>query len=229
MAIPLYLAMTASEFSQCQDFPAYTAWMDCQFSPNGSGLSSLPSQLPKGALLILNDRTPVQGHDPKQIRQTLAETVSSLNCCAVLLDMQRPDCCETRKIIQELLALPCPVCVSDIYAKSLECPVFLPPVPLTCTPDAYFSPWKGREIWLDVAVQSSVYTVTERGCQNFNCEATGDYPFTDEHLYCHYRLELEKDSAKFYIQRTKADIANLLEHSSVYGVRAAVGLWQELI
>lgn len=228
MAIPLYLSMTAAEFWGCRNLPTHTAWMACHFSPYGTGLTNLPTHLPKEALLILNDRTPVHGHDPKQIRQILADAVAALGCRAVLLDLQRAGSWETAAIVKEALSLPCPVCVSDIYARELDCPVFLPPVPLTCYPEEYLSPWQGREIWLEAATQSAAYTVTKTGCADSPCPAAGDFPFRDERLQCHYRTELKEDSVRFSIQRTKNDLTALLEQCAAFGVTTGVGLWQEL-
>ena len=229
MGIPLYLAMTAAEFAHCTEVPAHCAWMACHFSPYGTSLTNLPNRLPKGNMLILNDRTPVHGHDPKQIRQMLGDTVAGLGCSAVLLDMQRPNCPETQDIIREALTLPCPVCVSDIYAKELDCPVFLPPLPLTQTPDNYFSPWVGREIWLDVARECVELTVTAEGCRSCYSNPSGDFPFREENLCCHYRAELQENCIRFYLRRTKEDLHDLLEQSAAYGVTKGVGLWQELI
>lgn len=228
MGIPLYLSMTSSEFAHCGEFPAHAAWMACHFSSYGTGLTNLPTRLPKGTMLILNDRTPVHGHDPKQIRKMLADTVAALGCCAILLDMQQPNSPETQAIIRDVLTLPCPVCVSDIYAKDFDCPVFLPPVPLTHTPDTYFAPWKGREIWLDVTMESAVFTVTENGCHSCLCEPVVDFPFRDENLCCHYRAELQNDCVRFYLRRTKEDLYDLLAKSAAYGVTTGIGLWQEL-
>ena len=228
MEIPLYLSMTAAEFSSCMEFPIHTAWMACHFSPYGTGLTNLPARLPKGSLLILNDRTPVHRHDPIHIRQMLADTVSSFGCSAILLDMQRRDSPETKTIVQNVLTLPYPVCVSDVYAKELDCPVFLPPVPLTQTPEAYFSPWKGREIWLDVTMESAEFTITANGSKCCPYKSVGEFPFREERLCCHYRAELQNDCARFYLHRTKEDIYDLLSQSAAYGVTTGVGLWQEL-
>jgi len=228
MAIPLYLSMTAAEFAHCEAFPTHTAWMACHFSAYGTGLTNLPQHLPKGALLILNDRTPVHGHDPKQIRQALADTVAAFGCQGVLLDLQQENQPQTKAIITEILTLPCRVCVSDKYAKDLDCPVFLPPVPLTTSAEEHLTTWKGREIWLDVAAESAVFTVTGKGCHTYACPATGEYPFREDRLYCHYRIEPQKDAVRFYLRRTKEDLANLLAQSAAFGVTTGVGLWQEL-
>ena len=77
MAIPLYLAMTAREFRICKTVPANMAWMACHFSPYGTGLSNLPTSLPPGSMIILNDRTPICGHDPELIAAQLKELLKS--------------------------------------------------------------------------------------------------------------------------------------------------------
>ncbi len=229
MEIPLYLSMTAAEFAQCRKLPAHTAWMACHFSPYSTGLTNIPAYLPKGSLLILNDRTPIHKHDPIQIRQILEEIVSSFDCCAVLLDLQRGNSPEAKEIIKQLLTLPCPVCISDIYAKELNCPVFLPPVPLTLSPEEYLKPWKGREIWLDTALEGAVFTLNKHGCQIAQQSFDHELPFREDQLFCHYRTEAHSEIVQFYLQRTKQDIQDLLQHSAAFGVTTGVGLWQELI
>ena len=229
MEIPLYLSMTAAEFAQCRKLPAHTAWMACHFSPYSTGLTNIPAYLPKGSLLILNDRTPIHKHDPMQIRLILEEIVSSFDCCAVLLDLQRGNSSEAKEIIKQLLTLPCPVCISDVYAEELNCPVFLPPVPLTLSPEEYLKPWKGREIWLDAATECAVFTVNNKGCQPQSCKPTDIFPHRDKQLYCHYRTELQENAVQFYLYRTKEDITDLLAHCAAFGVTTGVGLWQELI
>ena len=228
MEIPLYLSMTATEFAHCRKFPAHTAWMACHFSPYGTGLTNLPAHLPKKSLIIVNDRTPIHRHDPMQIRQALEEIISNLDCSGVLLDFQRSDSSEAIEIINTLLALPCPVCVSDIYAKELDCPVFLPPIPITATPEEYLAPWKDREIWLDAAPEDTVFTVNKTGCQRYPCNTTDNFPFHDEQLCCHYRIEPLEGAVRFHLRRTKEDVAELLTHCTAFGVTTGVGLWQEL-
>ena len=228
MAIPLYLAKTAAEFALSAKQPDHLAWMACHFSPYGTGLTNLPASLPENALLILNDRTPVHGHDPKRIKEIIDELITQNNCCGVLLDFQKPDCSETAKIIQELLTLHWSVCVSDLYAKELDCPVFLPPVPLLVPVEEHIAPWRGREIWLEAAAESASFTVTGAGCTHSQYQTEGSHPFYDEQLHCHYRVELLDDSVRFCLNRSKADIAKLLEEADSLGVTRAVGLWQEL-
>ena len=141
MAIPMYLAQTPWEFAQNSHKNVNLAWMSCRFSPSHTGLSHIPQQLPENTLLILDDMTPPQNHDADLIRSTLSEIVEKFRCIGILLDFQRPDHPESLQIIERLLTIPCPVIVSDIYAKCLDAPVFLPPIPPFITPEDYCKPW----------------------------------------------------------------------------------------
>lgn len=230
MASPLYLAMTAAEFQSAAQLPPKLAWMACHFSPYGTGLSNLPGKLPPGSMLIVNDRTPICGHDPKQIAKQLADAVNALRASSVLLDFQRPDCSETAELAKVLVSgLPCPVGVSEMYARGLDCPVFLPPVPADCFVGEYFLPWQGREIWLETAPAGQVITVTEKGAAaaSLPCAALPETGFRDETLLCHYKVEAE-DSAKFTLWRTREDLEDLMRAAQDYHVTQFVGLFQEL-
>ena len=100
MALPLYLAMTAAEIRENPFLPGNTAYMACHFSPYGTGLSNLPRDLPPESLLILNDRTPIRGHDPQQIRDQLAQAMAQFQCLGLLLDFQRAGNDETRALVE---------------------------------------------------------------------------------------------------------------------------------
>lgn len=228
MEIPIYLAMTAAEFTHCDTLPNHCAWMACHFSPYGTGLSNLPTSLPEGSMIILNDRMPICGHDPQRIEEQLHILLDKLSPCGILLDFQRPDSEETRTLSKILVdALPCPVCVSELYARELSCPVFLPPAKLTCSLKDHLAAWTGREIWLEAALDSLSLRITERGCTIDPCIAQ-EMPHRDPSLHCHYRLDLAEDSARFSLERTKEDLDSLLDEATAYGVTHAVGLWQEL-
>lgn len=229
MAIPLYLAMTAAEFRRNTALPKYPAWLSCLFSPYSTGLSNIPAQLPTGSLLILSDRTPICGHDPELVKAQLEETVNKLRCCGVLLDLQRPECNEAVEIVQEVSGLPCPVAVSQMYAQNVDRPVFLPPVPCDICLEEYLAPWQGRKIWLEMAMDGQIITVTENGTTavtlpSYEHNASA---FRDEALHCHYDIQTG-DTLRFILRRTKEDISALLEESEKFGVELAVGLYQEL-
>ena len=227
MAIARYLAMTAEEFASAQALPGRVAWMACHFSPYSASLSNLPEKLPANSLLILNDSTPPSHQNPEFVAKTLETIQKEWDCCAILLDFQRPGCQETRKITEELVTLDFPVCVSECYARDLECPVFLPPLPLTVPLFDYIRPWKGREIWLDAALSCEQITVTDQGSSVKPTEFI-QCPFSDQELHCHYRIEKKDDSFIFTLQRTKDDLNDLLAEADNMGITAAVGLYQEL-
>lgn len=225
----LYLAMTAAEFRNCRELPTKIAWMACHFSPYGTALSNLPRTLPEGSLLILNDRTPIHGHDPALICKLLTETVARLRCDAVLLDFQRPGCQEAAAVAKRLMELPCPVAVSEFYASDLPCPVFLPPVPLLTPLDAYLRPYEGRNIWLDTAPEGLSAVVTENGCTFSPVHGTdaADLPHYDNELLLHYRIDVTGSTAAFTLKRTRDDLTALLKKARSHGVTHAVGLYQE--
>lgn len=231
MEIERYLAMTAAELQQISALPPKTAWMACHFSPYSTGLSNLPEALPEGSLLILNDRTPWWGHDAALIAAQLEERITALSCRGLLLDFQRADCPEVNELAFFLSrCLPCPVGVSEGYADAVPGPVFLPPAPLQIPLEQYLSPWKGREIWLELALSCEEVNLTGSGA------STTPLPYwalpagghRDEALHCHYTIQTHEDCARFTLYRTQEDLDALLAQAQTFGVTTAVGLWQEL-
>lgn len=230
MAIARYLAMTAAEIRENPTITSKIAWMACHFSPYATGLSNRPKALPPGSVLILNDRTPICRHDAETVANQLFSCAALLQCSAVLLDFQRPQIEETEMLVSQLLkSPPCPVCVSHFYGQNTACPVFLPPVPHHIPLSEHLAPWAGREIWLELAQDAEVITVTREGA------AISYLPFSDESgavhqdesLHCHYSICLSSDSARFSLWRTPEDVEALLQEAERCGVAAAVGLWQE--
>ena len=231
MALPLYLALTAGEFQNCSPLPEHTAWMACHYSPYGLGLSNCPKELPSDAMLILNDRTPPQGHDPDIILHQLQDLEAAIHYKYILLDFQRPDSSENAAVAKALTsAFFCPVGVSELYAQELECPVFLPPVPPHMPLRGHLAPWQGREIWLEAALVGETATVTERGSifSSLSPPPPADTPLTDPALHCHYQIETGNDHIDFKLWRTREDLDRLLEEGEKHGITAAIGLWQEL-
>lgn len=228
MGIPHYLAMTAAEFSACMA-QKDSAWMACHFSPCHSGLSNLPTELPPGSLLILDDSTPMESHDPETAKRQLEECVEEFQCAGVLLDFQRPGCDGARELAACLTeALPCPVAVSHLYAGELPCPVFLPPCPLHSSLESHLAPWAGRSAWLETALDIQIMTLTKDGCRICSGEENPEKGFEDEKLHCHYKADILEDSVRFTLWRTREDLEDLLEEAEKLGVTCAVGLWQEL-
>ena len=229
MKIPVYLAMTAAEFRACGQKPAHPAWLSCLFSPYGRGLSNIPKELPPDSLLILSDRTPVRGHDPELIFQTLSKVIPELSCNGLLLDFERPGNPVAMEIAKALTALPCPVAVSASYAKELDCPVFVPFLPPSEPLEHRIAPWQGRDIWLEVSSQAQSITVTAAGAHTQDCVAPSQLPHYDTDLYCHYAIDIQNDAATFTMRRTQEDIQALLNAGNALGVTRGVGLYQELM
>lgn len=227
MAIRTYLAMTASEFAKADPLPPHVAWMACHFSPYGTGLSNLPFCLPPDSLLILNDRIPIQGHDPERIGIQLKNTAAALGCSGILLDFQRPNCQETQILADHLVrTLPCPVCVSDLYAKDLDCPVFLPPCSHHVHLENHIEPWKDRDIWLDLARNAEMVTVTSCGSSTIPLPL-GELPEGSHEaptLHAHYFKECVGDSIHFTLWRTQEDLQALCQQAETLGIRNTVML-----
>ena len=231
MAIAPILAMTAGEIRNISAFPGKIAWMACHFSPYGLGLSNLPKSLPSGSVLMVDDVTPPHGHDPVYVGELLSGCVKKRKCKGVLLDFQRIGCEETRAIAEYLVeVLPCPTVVSEGYARDLDCPIFLPPVPPSVPIEEHLAPWKDREIWLELGLDGEILKLTEAGCETTplthpDLDAQG---FVEEKLCCHYQIATNEKSARFTLWRTKQDISKLVDEAIHFGVTTTIGLYQEL-
>lgn len=231
MAVCQHLAMTAAEIYGAVQLPGQLAYMACHFSAYGTGLSNIPSQLPKDSLLILNDRMPICGHDHALIVQQLEQLVQTLQCCGVLLDFQRPEYPELTTLAKTIAdALPCPVAVSSLYAQDLFCPVFLPPVPLHKPLATYIAPWHDRVIWLEAATDAERITVTEQGSEIMLLPYTEPSPdaLTDTALHCTYETKITQDAITFHLYRTKAQLEALLDEAETLGIAKTIGLYQQL-
>ena len=231
MAIGPFLAMTAAEIRNHSHFPRKIAWMACHFSPYGSGLSNLPRMLPEESLLILDDITPIHGHDPQIIARQLLFCLDELRPSGILLDFQRPGYPEAAALVKYLSdVLPCPVAVSEYYADSVQIPVFLPPVPPSVPLLEYLKPWQNREVWLDISTWGETLTLSEDGCTDTSLPPwdTPEEGFPETSLHFHYRSSVKETSAKFTLWRTEADMKIFLEEAEDLGVSKAVGLYQEL-
>lgn len=231
MALPFYLAMTAAEFYTADALPEQVAWMACHFSSYGLGLSNSPRQLPAGSMVILNDRTPIHGHDPSLIARQATALWESLHPSCFLLDFQRPDIPETAAVARTLTeALPCPVGITEAYARTLECPVFLSPPPLHTALEEHLKPWQGRQIWLEIAPDAETITITAEGSQIVpTVSAPLEAPvFEDQRLHCRYHTAVKEDRAVFFLQRDKAHMPELLKAAEELGVTQAIGLYQQL-
>lgn len=231
MGLTLHLAMTASELAVAEHPPAGCGWMACHFSGYHTGLSNCPEQLPEHSVLILNDQTPPCGHDPKRIAQQLSELAEDLKADCVLLDLQRPSFPENAAIAKTVVeTLPCPVGVSALYAQSLDCPVFLPPLPHHHTFDTHLQSWNGRELWLEIAMDCEEITITPEGSRWVTLSHAQEAltGFEEPDLHCRYRIKTSDEQAVFTLWRTPEDLRKLIKDAEQAGITKAFGLYQEL-
>jgi len=229
MPIPCYLALTAAEFATADLLPEKIAWMACHFSCYGTGLSNLPHKLPVGSMIILNDRTPADRHDPGRILDQLLELEERLQPDSFLLDFQRCGMPQNQEIAESLVqGLNRPIAVTAEYAAALPCAVFLEPPPLHISLADHIAPWTGREIWLELAKETRKYTVAAEGCTLTDLEnqPLSEPVFTEKELFCRYHAELAENAAIFTLQRTQEDLNTLLTEAR--GITRAVGLYQQL-
>lgn len=228
MGLECYIAMTAEELSAASSLPPRLAWMACHFSCYGLGLSNMPTRLPPGSLLILNDRTPICGHDPAYIRSQL-EGFSEIG--GLLLDLQRPGDRETANLVAALTqAPPWPVAVTEHYARDADCAVFLSPPPLHKPLQEYIAPWAGRALWLEVAVGSVTVTVTRQG-SSFQPGPVCPVPepaFEEDRLHMRYHVAVQPQAAVFTLVQTPEHLPALLQEAEMLGIQRAVGLYQQL-
>lgn len=231
MSIPLFFAMTDQEIHQCSSMPGRTAWMACHFASGGAGLANTPSHLPPNSMLILDDRIPFQQHNTQLICKQIQDLVHRLEISCVLLDFERPPADAIKAMARDLVrCLSCPVGVPPGYAQNLDCAVFLPPVPPHISPEEYLRPYGDREIWLEMALDGSVATITEKGC------VCTSMPFPERpscshyepELLSHYQIQIESGQIRFSFHRTETDLEILHNEVEKLGVTTAIGLYQEL-
>lgn len=225
MGITQYLAMTEQELSAGPP-PPCLAYLGCYFLE--SGLGGLPQSLPPGALLILDDRTPLENLPIPEIGEALGNILTRFSCRGLLLDFERPGIAP-QKALAAFLArqLPCPVAAPPEYAPE-KGPVFLPPVPVDCTVENHLAPWQGREIWLDTGLCGLDLTLTPAGVISSPAAAPLPQGFYDEALCCRYTIQQTPQGFLFRLGRDRACLQKLLARAEPLGVSLSVGLWQEL-
>lgn len=231
MDINCYLAMTASEFSSAPELPRHIAYMGCHFSSSSRGLSNLPTSLPHGAMVIIDDFMPPKDHDPELIATQLTKLTTDMGVSGFLLDFQRPDIQENQTVANYLLqTLPCPVGVTPAYAQGLNCPVFLPPPPLHTPLEKHIAPWKEREIWLEAATETSEIIITADGSKYSSIphKPPAEPYFYEAALHCQYHTEIFDNYAVFILHRSCQELRSLMQQAQALGINRAIGLYQQL-
>ena len=229
MAFAQYLAMTAAEMMGNAPPAEGAAWMACHFSPYSTGLCNLPHVLPPESLLILNDRTPIHGHDASRVCRELSQALNGLQCAGLLLDFQNPPCSEALALASYLAGhLDCPMAVTPEYASG-NAAVFAPAVPTDTPVSVYLEQWAGKSVWLEAALEGQTIALRPDGATfGRNPGPVGGAVHRDRRLHCHYTMEKAQDCFRFRTWRTREDLAQLLEEAGKLGVRLSVGLYQEL-
>ena len=227
MAFPIYLAMTGAELSAASGNPYGCGVMACCFSSRNSGIGHLPEALPDDSVLLLNDRIPYDGHEIFLIGSQLAQYCERENPKAVLLDFQRPYTPCLQELTTHLRAcLSVPVVSPPSYCDNGA--VFLPPVPTNKSPKKILAPWKGQEIWLELAFLGQQFSVTEAGCSITSLSSPlKNAPFYDHKAFCHYHIEESENGVLFRLHRTQEDYILFLQEAAKMGVCGAIGLFQE--
>ena len=223
----VFLAQAGGETEN--GLPKKLAYMALHFSPYNKGLSNLPGDLPKGSILLLDDSTPPTNHDPQLIAEQLWQLTGQFSPVAVLLDFQRPVTEELNTMAAHLVkSLPCPVGVTESYARDLNCPVFLSPVPVNKGLEDYLKPWMKQGVYLEIAPDCVEITVTETGSTKTQILPVPGLPLIDERLHCHYQVEVSDGKAVFTLCRYKGDLVSLVQEAEKLGVLGCVGLYTEL-
>lgn len=223
----VFLAQASREMATTQ--PKKLAYMALHFSPYSKGLSNIPSDLPKGSILLLDDSMPAENHNPEVVVNQLTEMANQFSPVAVLLDFQRPVTKDLEVMADCIVkALPCPVGITETYAKNLACPVFLPPPPANQALADYLKPWEKHGIYLEIAPEALEITVTEAGSTSVQIPLLKGLPLEDERLHCHYDVKILGDKVVFTICRHKEDLESLVREAEQLGVLGCVGLYREL-
>ena len=189
-------------------------------------MQALPRKLPEGAMVVLTDEIPPLDPDAAAV----AAELSRLPCRALLLDFQRPGHMPTARLAAAIAeACPFPVAVAEPYARGLDCPVFLPPVPPDLPVEEALSPWWGREIWLDLAPSPTRITVTAEGSRR---EAVAAIPakgqiHREPELRCHYQIQTGPEAIRFTLWRDRQDLRALMAAAEPLGATLAVAFYRE--
>ena len=97
------------------------------------------------------------------------------------------------------------------------------------TLEAAIAPWRGREIWLEAALESAVVTVGPEGSRYEAQPPAGlPEPFFDTRLHIAYRVRPEKDRACFQLHRGIAQLEALLQEARTLDISQTLGLYQQL-
>lgn len=227
MKIPLYLAVTSDEISKKVNLPTNTAWMSIRFDQAGDGLFNFPPAPFDKGILILDDYHPYSQHSCEKICHQLKNYMDENNYTGLLLDFQRPRDENLYNLARMLeRELSCKVAMPPNYSNG-DSIVFLPPPSPVVSPADYLTPWKGREIWLDLTTQAYALCFTADGISE-RANPNDVFPFYDKSLCTHYHVKTVAENITFSFRRTREDCMSMLDEAEAYNVRAAFSLYHEM-
>lgn len=234
MSIPFFLAISAREFPFLSELPPNVAWMSAHFSSSGPGLSNLPSNLPEGSLLILDDQTPWAGHNTEMVCREMVESLLKNRASGLLLDFERPVTPETAMLTEALSQCCREIGVMlgapESYAEGEDTAVFIPPLPCQTPPEKLYR--KNRKLWLDVSPGAYLLHIAAQGATGQVADQhsfpDGSYPvFTDPVLHCSYRSRPNAGGIDILLSHSRESIESLLTALDEQAVQLAIGLYRE--
>lgn len=233
MSIPLFLAMTASEFLQDGEKPQNLAWMSAHFSPSDSGLSNLPPALPTGSILILDDQIPWADHDMERVCQELTHVLLRDKAYGLLLDFEREPCEQTlllaRAAAQCCREIGCAIAMPEAYRGDTEGACFLPPLPCTVPVDNAKLPH--GPLWLDAAPTAAVARIGSEGVSltpadplELSARGKNRSVFFDDSLGSFYYSRQADKEVEVFLYDTPETIEKKLERLPI---ALAIAAWRE--
>lgn len=233
MSIPLFLAMTSSEFSTCTQPPHSIAWLALHFSMSGPGLSNRPRRLPPGSLLILDDRSPWADHSIEVVCKELVALLLDCQAYGLLLDFERPPTEATLLLVQALCQccseLNVPLAAPSAYLKRCNAIHFISPIPFQQMPDKSDS----VTFWLDASPAALEVLITEGNAVSREIFVpsseviAAEHCFYSEILRCHYFSKAVPGGICLTLFRTAKSIRQMLSCEQAAPFQLAVGLWKE--
>ena len=230
MDLPLYHAMTAAEFSFARKLPRHIAWMACHFSAYSTNLSNLPTEIPPGSMIIINDKMPPSGHDKFAIAEQLNRLADQYRVSSFLFDFERKETEETAEMIYYLTSsVNSPVVVTEVYAHASKGPVLISMPPPHISLKKQIANIQNRELWLELAMETEIAIIDSNGChfQPYGGEVFPAMEFTDSTLHTKYRLQICNNHANYLLKREIAEVADIMKEAKSLGVTTFVGLYQQ--
>lgn len=173
--------------------------------------------VPQGVLPVITDHRPLTEEGVDRL------CLLAAGWDQAVLDFEGPPTDLSTRLLR---LLPCPAAAPPGYGDG---PVFLPPAPLHVPLEDYLSPWQGREVWLEAALQKQTVTVTAAGTSISSTDPSDlEEGFDCRELRCRFTQETREDRVVFTLFDTRESLKDKLGRAEELGVHAALGLYREL-